>query len=107
MKAADRLLWWLFAGSMGGKNRARIARLLMEEPSNLNQISEKLGLNYKTAQHHVRIMVENNVLVVQGQHYGKIYFPSSFFEENIEDFEKIWVRIVGKGLSDDGDEVVP
>ena len=106
MKAADRLLWWLFAGSMGGKNRARIARLLMDEPCNLNRISEKLDLNYKTAQHHVRILEENNILTGQGQHYGKIYFPSSFLEENKEDFEKIWVRVMRNGLSDKDDEVI-
>ncbi|MBI5001729.1 MAG: winged helix-turn-helix transcriptional regulator [Euryarchaeota archaeon] len=101
MKAADRLLWWLFAGSMGGKNRARIVDLLIKGPCNLNQIAERLGMGYKTAQHHVRVLVENHMLESQGPHYGKFYFPSPFLEENLKVFEEIWKRIGKKGIRDE------
>jgi len=105
MKASDRLIWWLFAGSTGGTNRARIIKLLMEEPCNLNKISERLDINYKTAQHHIRVLEEHDLLTGQGERYGRIYFVSPLLEENLEIFEKIWVRIMNKDLSDEKDKV--
>ena len=54
-----RLLWFLFAGTRGGDNRIKILDLLIKKPLNINKISEYLQLDYKTIQHHIRILEKN------------------------------------------------
>ena len=62
-----RLLMFLLGGSRGGENRARIIRHLRAKPSNMNQLAGDLGLQYKAIQHHVRILVNNSLLVSSGE----------------------------------------
>ena len=38
----DKLIWWIFAGTSGGPNRARIVKALNKRPYNANQLAEKL-----------------------------------------------------------------
>ncbi len=51
--ALRQLLWYLIAGTRGGMNRARILEALHERPYNANQLSETLGLDYRTIRHHL------------------------------------------------------
>nr|MDP8941577.1 winged helix-turn-helix domain-containing protein [Thermoproteota archaeon] len=53
---AKRLLWYLFAGSKGGDNRIKIIELLKERPYNMNQLAEKLNLDYKAIKHHIAVL---------------------------------------------------
>jgi DNA-binding transcriptional ArsR family regulator len=69
-----QLLWWLIGGSRGGRNRLRIVRTLEERPMNTNQLSNELDLNYKTVQHHLEILEENDVVTTEGDGYGTLYF---------------------------------
>lgn len=79
-----RVLWWLIGGSRGGKNRLRIVRTLNETPMNANQLSKELSLDYKTTQHHLELLVENNVLMTMGDNYGKTYFLTDQMEANLD-----------------------
>ncbi|HOQ18614.1 MULTISPECIES: winged helix-turn-helix domain-containing protein [Methanothermobacter] len=88
-----RLLWWLLAGTRGGHNRGRIIRMLHERPYNNNQLAEALGLDYKTVQHHLRVLEKNKIIVSSGERYGKMYFLSDVMEDNYPLFEEIWSRI--------------
>ncbi|AXV37763.1 MAG: winged helix-turn-helix domain-containing protein [Methanobacteriaceae archaeon] len=86
-----KLLWWLIAGSTGGPNRAKIIMTLHKRPSNANQLSENLKLNYKTVRHHLKILEENDVITTTGKKkYGEIYFLSEKMEENYDTFKDIW-----------------
>jgi len=89
----NRLLWWLIAGSKGGVNRANMIIALKEMPCNAHQLSERLSLDYKTIQHHLRILEENRLTVAQGGSYGKVYFLSKELEENYPEFLEIWERV--------------
>ncbi len=89
----NRIIWWLIAGSKGGVNRASILRALKDAPCNANQLSERLSLDYKTVQHHLRILDENRLIVSQGGGYGKVYFLSKEFEANYQEFLEIWERV--------------
>jgi len=93
-----RILWWLLAGTRGGKTRARIILLIRERPGNANQISEALELDYKTVRHHLEILMDNGVLECIGEGYGKSYLLSSELEENFEIFNEIWEGIGKKQL---------
>jgi len=86
---AKRLLWFVFAGSRGGLNRLKIISKLKENPLNINQLANKLGLDYKAIQHHIRVLEKNNMITKVGEKYGVTYFLSTFLEVNMETFEEI------------------
>jgi len=87
-----QVLWYLLAGTRGGPVRAQIIFLLKKKPMNMNQLSKKLKLDYKTIQHHIDILLENNVLVKQGK-YGAALFLSELMDANYSDFEEIWEKV--------------
>ncbi|MDQ3868972.1 MAG: winged helix-turn-helix domain-containing protein [Thermoproteota archaeon] len=86
---AKRLLWYLFAGSKGGDNRIKIVELLKERPHNMNQLAEKLNLDYKAVQHHITVLQKNNIVSRMGEKYGVLYFISTYMETNIDAFKEI------------------
>ena len=86
---AKRLLWFIFAGSRGGLNRLRIISTLKKQPKNTNQLANELGLDYKAIQHHINVLVKNNLLVKEGEKYGITFFISTFLEVNMESFDEI------------------
>ncbi len=75
-----RILWYIFATTRGGPTRIRIMDLLIERPYNMHQLSRELGMDYKTVQHHVRMLEENRILTPEERKYGSIYFPSAMFD---------------------------
>ncbi len=79
----NKLIWWVFAGTAGGPNRARIVKALNNRPYNANQLAEKLDLNYKTVRHHLKILTENHMITsTGGNKYGELYHLSTKMEEN-------------------------
>jgi DNA-binding transcriptional ArsR family regulator len=86
---AKRILWYLFAGTRGGINRAKIIDLLKEHPYNMNQLAEALKLDYKAIQHHISILEKNNMVNKIGEKYGVLYFVSNYLEANIGTFNEI------------------
>src|ERR671918_1957326 len=96
-REAKRLLWYLFAGSRGGENRIRIIDLLKEQPHNINQLAEVLGVDYKSVQHHIGVLEKNNMVTKIGEKYGVLYFISNYLEANIEAFNEVMAAIYKKG----------
>src|ERR671914_2097006 len=94
---AKRLLWYLFAGCRGGENRLRIIDLIKEQPHNINQLAEALGVDYKAVQHHIGVLEKNNMVTKVGEKYGVLYFISNYLEVNIEAFNEIRTAINRKG----------
>ena len=87
------LLWYLVAGTRGGETRARIIQSIQKKPKNANQIAKSLSLDYKTVQHHLNILVENNVFsTIKKGSYGAMYFLSEEMEHNMDTFREIWKR---------------
>jgi DNA-binding transcriptional ArsR family regulator len=99
-REAKRLLWYLFAGSRGGENRIRIIDLIKEQPHNINQLAEALGVDYKAVQHHIGVLEKNNMVTKVGEKYGVLYFISNYLEANIGAFNEIRAAINKKGQSD-------
>jgi len=83
------LFWPLFVGSRGGTNRIRIMSVLRKRPSNRNQLSTELGLEYKGIQHHLKVLEENNLVKKSGNQFGLKYSVSAFFENNETVFDEI------------------
>jgi len=92
--AFKRLLMYLLVGTKGGFNRLQIMKLIHDEPLNPNKIGEKLGLDYKTIQHHLKILRENSIVVTSSPTgtYGAMYFLAPYMEKNIGLVDEIWAR---------------
>jgi len=99
-REAKRLLWYLFAGSRGGENRIKIIDLIKEQPHNINQLAEALGIDYKAVQHHIAVLEKNNMVTKIGEKYGVLYFMSNYLEANIEAFTEIRAAINKNGNLD-------
>ncbi len=84
-----RVLWYLIAGSRGGKNRARIIEAIHDRPYNINQLSKELDLDYKTVQHHIKILEDHDVVNSGTETYGNMLFLSNRMEENYSTFLEI------------------
>ena len=91
-----RLLWFLFAGTRGGDNRIKIFDLLIKKPLNINKISEDLELDYKTIQHHMRVLEKNNLVTKVGDKYGILYFISNYMEKNIDSYYDIKNKLIAR-----------
>jgi len=84
-----RILWYVLAGMKGGPTRVRILRLLLKRPYNMNQLGKELNLDYKTIQHHIKVLEENKLITSEEKKYGRIYFPSPLLEQNMNIFDEI------------------
>lgn len=84
-----KALWYLIAGTRGGKNRARIIRALDEQPRNANQLADELDVEYNTIRHHLELLVEHQVVEEGDQEYGKLYFLTEQFDRHQAEFETI------------------
>lgn len=91
-------LQWLIAGTRGGDNRARILLVIRDEPMNANQLSNTLGLHYRTIRHHLEVLEEHDLIVSVGEKYGVMYFLSEALRDNWDDFGDILGEI-GKTLN--------
>ncbi len=86
-----RLMVYVFVSTRGGQNRTRIVEMLKIEPANPNRISEKLGLDYKTVQHHIKLLEENGVIVSSAKGaYGAVYFLTPYFEKFFDVVKQMW-----------------
>lgn len=66
-------LWYVLAGTGGGRNRVRVVELLDEEPRNANRIAEALDLDYKTVRHHLDVLCEHGIVERADEDYGAEY----------------------------------
>ncbi len=87
------LFWFLFVGTRGGLNRVRIISSLRNKPANKNQLAQDLDLDYKGVEHHLKTLVENNLVSKLGGKYGATYFVSPFFEEAQQVFDEIVTKL--------------
>ena len=85
----EKALWYLFVGTRGGENRARLVRALSEQPRNANRLSEALDLEYNTVRYHLEKLEDHDVVETGGEDYGAMYFLTDRFEQHRDDFERI------------------
>ena len=82
-KQTRTLLLYLFTSTRGGFTRLRIIIHLLEKPYNTHQLAQKLDLDYKAVQHHMKVLEKNNMVSKIGEKYGAIFHLSNFLEMNI------------------------
>jgi len=92
------LLLYLVAGTRGGHTRGLIIHALIKQPMNAHRLAKALGIDYKTAQYHLDLLSENNLLsVIKKGSYGAVYLPSGLLLESKRQFDLIW-KGFGKDL---------
>lgn len=85
-----RVLWYVLAGTRGGMMRIKIIELIEDRPYNANQLKKALNVDYKTIQHHLKVLLENKILTTsEEKKYGSVYFLSPIVEKHIEIIEEI------------------
>ena len=93
-KYLKRLLWYLFAGTRGGPSRAEIIKALQNRPCNANQLAQILRVDYKTIQHHLRILEENGLIVPSNKgSYGAVLFLTPKMDEALPILDEICSKI--------------
>jgi DNA-binding transcriptional ArsR family regulator len=102
MDAFERLIWWLFVLSAGAPTRARVLLALKEQPSNAQQLSQRLKLDYTTIRHHLGVLEQNRMVVTEGEKYGKVYFISELMESHWAHFQAIQSKIKRDAKKDGG-----
>ena len=89
-----RLLYYLFAGTRGGPSRVEIIKTIQNRPLNANQLALALKVDYKTVQHHVRVLEENGLIVPSEKGtYGAVLFLTPKMEEALPILNEIWSKI--------------
>ncbi len=84
-----RLMWYMFAGTKGGAMRIRIIEKLRSRPYNMHQLSKELKVDYRTIVHHMKLLLENGAVEVEGKRYGEMFFLTKLFESEMATFEEI------------------
>jgi len=87
------VFWFLFVESRGSTNRIRIMSALRKRPSNRNQLATELGIEYKSIQHHLKLLEKNNLVIKTGNRYGLTFFVSALFENSEFVFDEIVNRL--------------
>ena len=91
-KRFQKTVRFLLIGTRGGFMRGRIMQELFLAPLNPNQLAQKLGVDYKTIQHHLGVLLKNNWVVRKSESYGEAFFPA-FSREEKTLFESVWAQI--------------
>ena len=85
----EQALWYLFVGSRGGSNRAKIVSIIDDRPHNANQLAESLDLDYNTVRYHLEKLESHDVVEAGQDGYGAMYFLTDRFENHREEFREI------------------
>lgn len=88
-----RVLWFVLGGARGGENRARMIHELSQRPMNMNQLAERLGVDYRTVMHHANVLKTNSLVVTQGEKYGAMYFLSPRLQAGMAIFEEVVAKL--------------
>src|SRR2546423_8775803 len=81
-KHLRRLLWYLLGGTRGGPSRAEILKALRERPLNASQLAGVVRLDYKTIEHHLRVLEENGLVTSSEKGaYGAVLFLTPTIEQ--------------------------
>lgn len=84
---------YFLTGTRGGLNRIEILRLLKKSSLNANQIKNKIKLDYKTVQHHLRLLGKHRFIRISGREYGAIYSHTVEFKSQTSVFEEILAKL--------------
>ncbi len=84
---------YFLTGTRGGMNRIEILKMLLKKSLNANEIKEKTKLDYKTVQHHLRLLVKNRFISNSGERYGTTYQLTDEFRSHKDVLDEILAKV--------------
>jgi predicted ArsR family transcriptional regulator len=86
------IIWYLLAGTRGGHMRSRILYALQGHPRNAHQLAQKLGVDYTTIQHHLKLLLEHQLVeaLPQKTRYGQPYRRTAYLVSMWDEYRSIW-----------------
>lgn len=88
------ILWYLLVVSRGGATRASILCALVKKKRNAHQLATTLNLDYKTIQHHLRLLLKHKIVEVQkDKKYGAQYMIGSFIPNIDQELPELLVKL--------------
>jgi len=84
-----RALMLSLAGTRGGAARMQILSMLDRKPRNVNEISRELSVDYKSAQHHVRVLEKSGLITAAGKKYDNTYMLSTLLKAHKDVLDEI------------------
>ena len=88
-----RTLLLSLTGTRGGIVRLKILMMLNRKSYNTNEISKNLFLDYKTVQHHIRVLEKSNLITSSRKRYANSYRLSSLLGANKDMLKEIWEKV--------------
>lgn len=93
----NHILFYVLVATKGGPTRLQIIDSLLKEPQNSNQLATSLSFDYKTIQHHLRVLEQNKIVgIIQKGSYGAMYYVNedhrAYLEENRDEFGKTFLK---------------
>ncbi len=83
----------VFTGMQGRYSRLKIVLTLVEDPLNTFQLSKKLGYDYKSVQHNLKILEKNHLIEKVGKDYGSMFFISELLSNNFPTLLKVIEKV--------------
>jgi predicted transcriptional regulator len=88
-----RLLWYFLGATRGGETRARLLHQIRMQPGNINQLSKRMGMEYRSVQHHIEILKKNSLVTSTGELYGVTYFIHPWLEAHFEILDDVCSKL--------------
>jgi len=95
-KHMNELFSSVFTGMGGRYTRLRIICAIIEDPMNTLELSKKLGLDYKTIKHNIKVLEKNNLIVREGEGYGDMFFVSEIIPSNLSTLYAVIRKVEAK-----------
>ena len=90
---AKKLFTQIFTGMQGRYTRLKIIKALIDDPSNVNQLSQRLDFDYKTIQRNVKILEDNQLIEKTGNGYGGMFFFFFFLLKNLSALDQVLQKV--------------
>lgn len=80
------ILWYVFVGSRGGETRMSIVQAVAKRPMNANELAKRLGVDYSTVRHSLRVLEKNRIICCGGG-YGVKYSLTPEFTAMLHEYD--------------------
>lgn len=87
--ALKRALVLSLSGTRGGLVRLDILLLLLEKSQNTNEMSKTLDMDYKSVQHHIRVLEKSSLITSSKKKYSNAYRLSTLLLSNKDVLEAL------------------